>query len=78
MSRKIPWQDVCKFLAGAFFVNALVLFYLYLARVSLPIPGTSFVESPDLSGARAIVHTVLFVIFLYVGFIRKSKSRPVA
>jgi hypothetical protein len=22
MFRRIPWQDVCKFLAGAFFVNA--------------------------------------------------------
>jgi hypothetical protein len=26
--RRIPWQDVCKFLAGAFFVNAGILFYL--------------------------------------------------
>jgi hypothetical protein len=24
MFRRIPWQDVCKFLAGAFFVNANV------------------------------------------------------
>jgi hypothetical protein len=31
--RRIPWQDVCKFLVGAFFVNAGILFYLYLARV---------------------------------------------
>ena len=40
MFRRIPWQDVCKFLAGAFFVNAGILFYLYLARVSVPILGT--------------------------------------
>jgi hypothetical protein len=77
MSGRIPWQDVCKFLAGVFFVSAGVLFYLYLARVSVPILGTSFVESPDLSGGRAIVHSVLFVIFLYLGFIRKWKSRSV-
>jgi hypothetical protein len=25
--RKIPWQDLCKFLAGAFFVNSGILFY---------------------------------------------------
>jgi hypothetical protein len=31
--RTILWQDVCKFLAGAFFVNAGILFYLYLARI---------------------------------------------
>jgi hypothetical protein len=40
MFRRIPWQDVCKFLAGAFFVNAGILFYVYLARVSVPILGT--------------------------------------
>jgi hypothetical protein len=31
MFRRIPWQDLCKFLAGAFFVNAGILFYLYLS-----------------------------------------------
>jgi hypothetical protein len=40
MFRRIPWQDMCKFLAGAFFVNAGALFYLYLVRVSLPILAT--------------------------------------
>ena len=33
MLRRIPWQDVYKFLAGAFFANAGILFYLYLERV---------------------------------------------
>jgi hypothetical protein len=33
MFRRIPRQDMLKFLAGAFFVNAGTLFYLYLARV---------------------------------------------
>jgi energy-converting hydrogenase Eha subunit G len=72
--RKIPWQDVCKFLAGAFFVNAGILFYLYLARVSVPLLGTSFIETPGISGVRSIVHAVLFVTFFYLGFIRKWKS----
>ena len=44
MFRRIPWQDVCKFLAGSFFVNAGILFYLYLARVSVPLLGTNFIE----------------------------------
>jgi hypothetical protein len=47
MFRRIPWQDVCKFLAGAFFVNAGILFYLYLARVSVPILGTGLTETPE-------------------------------
>ena len=74
MFRSIPWQDVCKFLAGAFFVNAGILFYLYLVRVSVPILGTSLVQTPDVSGVRSIVHAVLFLTFFYLGFIRKWKS----
>jgi hypothetical protein len=37
MFQRIPWQDVCKFLAGACFVSAGTLFYLYLVGVSVPI-----------------------------------------
>jgi len=72
--RRIPWQDVCKFLAGAFFVNSGVLFYLYLARVSVPLLGTSITQTPEVSGVRSIVHAVLFLVFFYLGFIRKWKS----
>ena len=75
MFDRISWQDVCKFLAGAFFVNAGTLFYLFLARVSVPILGTGLVETPEISGLRSIVHSFLFVTFLYLGFIRKWKSR---
>jgi hypothetical protein len=39
MFGKIPWKDVCKFLAGAFFVSAGVLLYLYMAGVSVPVLG---------------------------------------
>lgn len=75
MFKRIPWQDVCKFLAGAFFVSTGVLFYLYLAHVSVPLLGTSFIETPEISGARSIVNAALFVTFFYLGFIRKWKSR---
>jgi uncharacterized protein (DUF486 family) len=73
--KRIPWQDVCKFLAGAFFVSAGILFYLYLARVSVPLLGTGFIQTPELSGVRSIVHAVLFATFFYFGFIRKWKGR---
>jgi hypothetical protein len=75
MFRRIPWQEVCKFLAGAFVVNAGFLFYLYLAGVSVPLLGTNFVETSEVSGLRSIVHTVWFVAFFYLGFIRKWKDR---
>ena len=77
MCRMIPWQDVCKFLAGAFFVNAGILFYLYLARVSVPLLGTNFIETPEISGIRSIVHAALFVTFFYLGFIRKWKRHSI-
>jgi hypothetical protein len=73
--RRIPWQDIFKFLAGAFFVSAGVLAYLYFARVPVPLLGTSFVAAPSLSGARAIVHSVLFVLCFYLGFIRTWSGR---
>ncbi len=75
MFRKIPWQDVCKCLSGAFFVNAGILFYLYLARVSVPLLGTTITQTPEVSGMRSIVHAVLFLTFFYLGFIRKWKRR---
>ena len=77
MFRRIPWQDVCKFLAGAFFVNAGILFYLYLARVSVPLLDTNFIETPEISGLRSIVHAALFLTFFYLGFIRKWNHRPI-
>jgi hypothetical protein len=74
MSRRVLWQEVCKFLAGAFFVSAGILFYLYLYRVSVPIFSTGFTETPQMSGGRSLVHAILFLIFFYLGFIRKWKS----
>src|SRR5262249_48735469 len=60
----LAWQsrEFRKFLAGAFFVSCGSLFYLYLADVSVPLLGTSFVETPQISGGRSIVHFVLFLL----------------
>jgi hypothetical protein len=63
-------RDFRKFLAGAFFVNSGVLFYLYLAGVSVPILGTNFVETPEVSGFRSAIHFILFLLCVYFGFIK--------
>ncbi len=68
------YRDVRKFLAGAFFVSAGTLFYLYLADVSVPLLGTSFVETPQISGGRSIVHFILFLLCFYFGFVRKPEA----
>jgi hypothetical protein len=67
-------RDFRKFLAGAFFVSAGMQFYFYLANVSIPLIGTSRVQTPTLSGVRSIVHFVLFLIALYFGFFSKPKG----
>jgi uncharacterized protein (DUF486 family) len=67
-------RDFRKFLAGAFFVSSGILFYLYLVDVPVPILGTGFVETPKISGARAIVHFILFLLCFYFGFVRKAKG----
>jgi hypothetical protein len=66
-------RDFRKFLAGAFFVSSGILFYLYLADVSVPLLGTGFVETPRISGGRSIVHFILFLLCFYFGFVRKPK-----
>jgi uncharacterized protein (DUF486 family) len=64
-------REFRKFLAGAFFVSSGIQFYLYLAGVSVPLLGTSLVQTPQLSGVRAILHFIFFVIACYFGFVRK-------
>jgi hypothetical protein len=66
-------REFRKFLAGAFFVSAGIQFYLYLAKVSVPLLGTNLVLTSEISGWRSIVHFVLFGLCLYFGFIKKPK-----
>jgi hypothetical protein len=70
---RINWREVCKFLAGAFFVTAGVLFYLYLYLTNTPVPilGTAVVIPPEVNGLRSIAHFGFFLICFYLGFIRK-------
>ena len=65
------WKEVCKFLSGAFFVSTGVLFYLYLAGSPVPVLGAHLAVTPTVNGVRAAVHAILFVVFFYLGYIRK-------
>jgi hypothetical protein len=68
-------RDFRKFLSGAFFVSGGIQFYLYLANVSVPLLGTSFVQTPEISGVRCIPHFIFCLITAYFGFVRKPKGR---
>jgi hypothetical protein len=61
-------------LAGAFFVSGGMQFYFYLSNVSLPLVGTSIVQTPEFSGVRSILHVIFFVVTFSFGFITKSKE----
>ncbi len=49
-------------------------FYLYLAGVSVPLLGTDFVQTPEISGVRSILHFIFFLLCFYFGFLRKAKD----
>jgi hypothetical protein len=49
-------------LAGAFFVSAGIQFYLYLAKVSVPLLGADLVLTPDVSWWSSIPTVVLIAL----------------
>jgi hypothetical protein len=73
----IKYREARKFLAGAFLVSSGILWYLWVTGISLPIvlpyAGTISIEPPAISGQRAIVHFVLFLLCFYFGFFSKPK-----
>ena len=69
----IKYREFRKFLSGAFFVSSGVLFYLWFTKTPVPIIGIGFVETPAISGVRAAIHFVLFLLTFYFGFIHKPK-----
>lgn len=68
------FRDVRKFLAGAFFVSWGTQVYFYFANVSVPLLGTNFVITPEISAVRSIPHFIFFVLCLYFGFFWKRKA----
>jgi hypothetical protein len=74
----IRYREFRKFLAGAFFVSSGILSYLWMTGTSIPLVlpyiGTLAVEGPEISGQRAAVHFILFLLCLYFGFFNKPKD----
>jgi hypothetical protein len=66
---KIKWREVFKFLSGAALAGSLANFYLWLTGISVPFLG--YTITPLLLGLRAAVQFVLFVVFLYFGWVRE-------
>jgi len=62
------------FAAGTSFVNAGILFHLYLTDTPVPVLGPDYVIEPQTNGLRSMAHFVFFVIFFYFGFIRTEEK----
>jgi hypothetical protein len=67
--------DARKFLAGAFFMSSVLLFYHYLANVSVPLLGTDAVLSPEINAVRSAIQFILFLLCGYFGFVRRPAAR---
>jgi hypothetical protein len=69
--------DARKFLAGAFFMSSAILFYHWLADVSVPLLGTDAVLSPQINAVRSAIQFIFFLLCGYFGFIhRPTGKRP--
>lgn len=71
----VRYREYRKFLAGAFFVSSGMQFYFSLAKIPVPLIGTSAVQSPELSAVRGTIHFVLFLLCLYFGWFFRAKRR---
>jgi hypothetical protein len=74
-------RDFRKFLAGAFFASAGIQLYLSVVGVSVPLIGTSFVQTPELSAIRSSIHFVLLRLHLEIEVVWRPcaymfRSRP--
>jgi hypothetical protein len=67
-------REYRKFLAGAFFVSWGTQVYFYFAKVSVPLLGTDFTLTPEISLWRSFPHLILFLLCLYFGFFRRPKA----
>ncbi len=65
-------RNVCQFLSGAFFVTAGASWYFAIQNMSVPFPYFGFSEmTPEFLWYRGFLHSGLFLLAFYVGFIRK-------
>jgi hypothetical protein len=75
----VKFREVRKFLAGAFFVSSGILWYFWMTGTSIPVvlpfAGTVAIDTPEISGQRALVHFSAFLLCLYFGFFSKPKRR---
>ena len=69
MMMNIKWREAFKFLSGASLAGSFATLYLWLVGISVPFLG--YAVTPRLLALKAAVQFVLFVVFLYLGWLRK-------
>jgi hypothetical protein len=68
-------REFRKFLAGAFFVSGGIQLYLAAMDVSVPLVGTTFVQTPAVGFFRGSVGLALAGACFYFGFIKTTRSK---
>ena len=66
---KIKWREIFKFLSGAALAGSFMTVYLWLSGISVPF--LAYAVTPRLLALKAGVQFVLFVVFVYFGWVRK-------
>jgi hypothetical protein len=66
---KIKWREVFKFLSGVELAASFMNVYLWVAGISMPF--FNYTITPRLIGLKAAAQFVMFVVFLYFGWLRK-------
>lgn len=66
----MKWKEIFKFLSGFFAATSLTNIYLYFYGASFTFLGYNI--GPKLLLLRGMIHFILFLIFLYYGFIKKK------
>lgn len=70
--KKINWQEICKFLSGAFFVTAGASWYFSCIKLDIPFMGG--IMSHEFLTYRGFLHFILFLVTFYVGFFKKKRQ----
>ena len=70
----VKYKEFRKFLAGAFFVSAGLQFYFWKIGLTIPFYGSEYVQLPEASFTRGILHFVLFLLCYYYGFVKEPNN----
>jgi hypothetical protein len=72
--KELPWNELCKFLAGASFQKMALCLFLYFNNITLPVLYlNTFQMTPIFFLAGACITFPFFVAFVCFGYLNKTQ-----